>query len=321
MRKYNKEYNKNRYLKNMTEEELLQRMKDILANYVILNENLELSLRKIGIDGDYWFICLTHIMEEIAIRHGNHYILSNGDFFKIFHIPNPIWPMNKKEIDHHKNNLREGEYLIKYGRYKYLKTVYYDGIIKIFPASYYNDASLNPAITDNELELHIYSDISDIRIKEVTNILAKHRSQFPMEGNIRIGVKSSSDYYVYCLSNILDYRLFGDFEADSYLIITHPREFLIALMKAFKIKLPDWEPKARYIDYIDPILTGIESLSEIKGYFFKHFRYYYQQKYRVICLFPYNCNSLEPIYLELESIKKYCKLVSFEWIKKEIIDQ
>ncbi len=316
MKKYYADYKKNRYLENLLEEELLQRMKDTLTNSLILNENHEISCREIGKDGDYWFICLTHILEEFAIRHGKYHSTVSDEFFKNFKIPNPHWSINKEELDFYKKNLKRGEYLVRYGKYKYMEPLYNDGIVKIFPASYYNDASLNPAIADNELEIRIYSDVSDIRIREVSKILNKQRSQFPAEGNICIRVESSSDYYVYCLSNILDYRLFGDFEADSCLIIMNPREFLVALMKAIKNKLPEWEPKARYINYIDPILTGIESLGEIQGYFFKHFRYYYQQEYRVICIPPYNCNSLEPIDLELESIKNYCKLVTLEKNKK-----
>ena len=137
--------------------------------------------------------------------------------------------------------------------------------------------------------------------------------QFPKEGNITLKIESNSDYYVHCLSSVINFRLFADFEADSCLIITEPKLFFRKLLKAFSDKCQSWKVNGGPIEYIDPLNHKIKDLKEIdKLYLFKHFRYCYQQEYRVLWIPPVAVNKLEPILLQLSDIKEYCNFISLK---------
>lgn len=304
-------YRKNRYLKYIDDKELKQRAKDILCNYLILSEDNKLGLRPWNEGGNYWFAVWTHVLEEFILRFGPYPAGFSEDFDQDWHIPDPTFPHNKKAIKAFKDiDFNVGNYLIKYGKYDILKSIYENGIIRISPASLFNDPSLNPAMRDNELELSIYTDILNIKIDTINKIVNNHRDNFPKEGNLIIRTESISDYYVYCFSSAYDYRLFADFKADSCLIITEPKLFFRSLLKAFADKYQNWKVNGGPVQYIDPLNHNIQRLNEIDLYLFKHFRFCYQQEYRVLWVPPIAVNDLKPIFLQLTDIKKYCNFMS-----------
>ncbi|MHB8068690.1 MAG: hypothetical protein ACYDIC_12415 [Desulfobaccales bacterium] len=304
-------YHMDRYLKNLNENELIQRAKDIISNYLILTDNNLIGVRPMEEDGSYWFVKWVHLLEEFAFRYGPFPSGFPNDFIKDCHIPNCLWPINKKAIQIiNKLDLTINKYLIKFGNYKNLKTILEDGIIRISPASSYNDPSLNHAIRDDELKICIYSDVSDCKIEDARKIINERRNQFPKEGNITIKFEVNSDYYIYCLSSMFDCRLFSDFGADSCLIISDPRKFILNLLNAFSKKFNNWKSNGGPVRYIDPIDHDILKLGELDLYLSKHFRYYYQQEYRIVWVPPSIFNKLDYIYLQLDDVQKYCTLIS-----------
>lgn len=62
------QYRTDRYMEELTEDEIIERGKDIMANYLTLNDNKKLGLVPLDKGGEYWIISWTHIMEERALR-------------------------------------------------------------------------------------------------------------------------------------------------------------------------------------------------------------------------------------------------------------
>lgn len=307
-------YRNNRYLKNVDVKDLEQRAKDIICNYLILTENNKIGFRRWNEGGNYWSSALMHVVEEFDLRFGPTPPGFSDDLIKDCHIPDPNFPANKKAIEAFKDlDFIVGKHLIKYGKHEHLKSIYEDGIIQISPASSYNDASLNPAMNDDELKLSIYLDVANINAGTIHNIIMDRMDQFPKEGNITLKIESNSDYYVHCFSSVINFRLFADFKADSCLIITEPQLFFRKLLKAFSDKYQNWKVNGGPIEYIDPLNHKIKDLKEIDNlYLFKHFRYCYQQEYRVLWTPPVAVNNLEPILLQLSDIKEYCNFISLK---------
>jgi hypothetical protein len=80
------------------------------------------------------------------------------DRLKNLHLPNYEWPGIKTAFDSFNSlNVAPGEYILKYSQAKYLTETIEKGIIRISPASTYDDPSLNYAIRDDELSFSLQS--------------------------------------------------------------------------------------------------------------------------------------------------------------------
>src|SRR6266853_4020547 len=90
-----------------------------------------------------------------------------------------------------------------------------------------------------------------------------------------------TDYYVYCFSDLFDFRLFDDFEGDACLVINNPKQFTDRLLCAGFQKFPDWLAQVDTVDYLDPLRT---KPGTIRPFFSKHFRYSYQTELRIVWL-------------------------------------
>jgi hypothetical protein len=300
---WRKEYRRRRYLEYLNDEDLAQRLRDIAGNYLILSDNGQMSFQNIEASGKLWIRLFTHVDEEYKLR--------NKEFppglFKGAMIPKPTWPDTPKAaraIGGRK--LIQETYLVKYGQSKYLRPMLEQGILRIAPASAYNDPSLNPAIKDNELEISWLSLPSQNVVQFLDSATGKPKRILPVVGNLKYLLKSPNNYYVICLSQVYELRLFDDFSADCCLLINHPLKFIERVFREFSKRLPGWEPIAKGISYVDPFYA---KATDIDTYFWKHFRYWYQREYRLVWLPTSNVMQLEPIVLELGNLHNCCELI------------
>ena len=132
------------------------------------------------------------------------------------------------------------------------------------------------------------------------------------KGNIKptseITSRSALDtnYYVYCMTHSLDYRLFDDFEADACVIIRDPAAFKIRLQEAVRGQLPNWVDWDDLVTYIDPYL---HPKGGIDLFFSKHFRFWYQHEYRFSWIPQSETrNHLEPFFVELGSLEQISEI-------------
>lgn len=291
-------YRANRYLKKLTEDELRSRTHFIFANAMRLEDDRKFRpvflkdekgnyVADRGID---WLRLLTDVHTELELR-GRDVDLKPrvGEKTHIAQrLADEAWCWRPDLVDGSapvSTKLERPRMIFKYGKAKWNRQIIEDGIIRISPASTYDDSSLNAAIEDDELNIQFYDKTGKMKNLSVDN------------------------YYVYCVSGIYDYRLFPDFGADSCLAIKDVDEFTKRLWDATKGHIQD---KVLYMTtapvvYMDPFNIG-EPETDEEVYFGKNFRYAYQREFRFVWP-PRDAKSIKPIDLEIGDITDIAELV------------
>lgn len=296
------QYRAKRYLQHLSLKDLIQRTRDVLTVYCVLNEQGKIGLRPINGEGEYWATLFLHIMTEMDLRKATF-----PDRFLVgAALVTPTWPEIPKPVGAIKNIKLSGDYLVKYGEQRYLRPMFERGRLRIAPAASYNDLSLNQARKDSELEVSILLDPSETKIELVNQHTLESERTIEALGNITATIDYPSNYYVYCLSMAYDTRLFDDFEADCCVIIHHPLRFVEKLYEEFSQRFSGWTGRATGVVYYDPLMIDQMPLSV---FFHKHFRYAYQKEYRIVLLPPESEEAFEPFFVELGSLEEYCDLV------------
>jgi hypothetical protein len=119
-------------MKNLTKNELHQRLREIMNNLVVLTDCGKLSPLPLDKNGAVLTELFTHVSEEFALRFGPYPNGYDEGFLKDARIPNPSLPTAPKACNAVKQlKLDPGEYLIKYGKQKYLKPLLEEGELRI----------------------------------------------------------------------------------------------------------------------------------------------------------------------------------------------
>jgi hypothetical protein len=311
------QYKFRRYLEHLTEEELAQRAKDILHNMTLLTDELQIGFHPVGEEGIYWWQRFTHLLEECNLRG-----LPLDDIAPKDEKDNPFPNYELQGLENSvkellRLDLQAGNYLVKYGKYKFLEPMLKNGSIRIMPASSYFDPSLNTAIRDNELKTSVLIPPNEVKFQDFyKNIKVSvgdkegNLEDFAeIVGNWKYTRVSNTDFYVYCLAYEYSHRMFGDFEADCCLVITNPSEFLKRILEKFNEVMPNYSASHYSVRYYDPLNVG---KNELPFYFSKDFGYSYQKEYRIVWLPPEKTMELEPVFLKLGNLEDCCELIKLE---------
>ena len=188
-------------------------------------------------------------------------------------------------------------HLIKFGKKPHLKVYSF----KVSLASSFDDPSLNLAQMDNEMKAIFSPNPSEVN---VTRMNAEKIHGFE---SIDIEYQIEKDYYIFCTSHTFDYRLFGDFDADSCLFIYDSYKFAEDIHKCLisQIRLEDYAYRA--VDYLDPIQPNSHKRLQIE--FHKHIRYLYQNEYRHVFVPKSPAGLKEDLFLEIPSVDQYTELI------------
>jgi hypothetical protein len=167
--------------------------------------------------------------------------------------------------------------LVKYSKRKYLQDMLRCGMVRICPASSYSASMHNYAIRDSELTREFIIPTFRERLRGETQTKYEGRQIVFGTSDLVISV-TSSDFYAYCLSDSIYYRLPDDFDADAALVIRDPRRFVHAVRSAFRKLMRGFRAYSGPVDYYDPYTDyGRVRIPEMC----KHFRYSYQREYRI----------------------------------------
>ncbi len=301
------QYRQRRYMEYLNDAELKQRARDIFLNVTTINNENKIIPVPLNEGGDEWIILFTHICEEFKIRFGPYPAGFTDGFIKETPIPNPESRISSRACEIFKKlNPQSGSFLVKFGKFCHMHNAIEKGSIRISPASYYSDPSLNPAIKDNELQISFEIHPSYLPPSFLKMMIAKFKN-FPLNKNLSIIEQSNKDYYVYCLSSTIAPRLFLDFDADSCLLILDRSRFLSLLRHEFAKICPDWKCYKTPIRYFDPMNPKKGDLNVFRT---KHFRHTYQKEYRILWIPPRAVENLLPIDIKLGCLKGFCKLIS-----------
>lgn len=246
---WRRQYRLHRYMEGLSDDELYLRFGDCLSNQVFLTEE-----GKIGISGIDWMEKSTHILEEYSIR-GSGLPFGEPDPRR-FQMPEPHQglALAKAIKKDYQDSIPRQFTLFKYGQGKYLRPFMKEGLLRLLPASRYNDSSLSPAIDDSELTFE------------------------KIDGGTRTRYSTKSDYYCYCSAWLHSDRLIGDFSANSVVAITKPHEFFVRLATA--LKETTFRITFNRVTYVDPLLLSDHEITDLA--FIKHMRFAYQFEHRLV---------------------------------------
>ena len=181
---WRQQYRSRRYLEYMTFKELVRRAEDVMLNSLTLNRELKVGLYPTDAEAGYWAEMFTHILEECVLRNFHYRELLKELDPSI--TPKYNWPGLQEAVSKvGKSKLQTGNFLIKYGKEQYLRPMLDTGSVRISPASFYDDPSLNSAIRDTELELTVYSLSSEVTLTTLDPITREEIGQIETEGYIQ----------------------------------------------------------------------------------------------------------------------------------------
>ena len=283
----------------LSHDELRVRTKEILDNMLILSDKGQISLHGRNDIGIYWMIKWTHALEEFALRYGPYPNGFSDGLMKDAPTVSPTYPASppaREAIGSIQNNC-----VYKFGKHEHLAAMFNYGRIRIAPASYYADPSLNKAIQDDELSFIVESRSDQLKFQNETG------QQIHTFGKVTFHLKSPTNYYVHCFASQYTYREYDDFDADTCIVITETRKLFQKMMKAVRVLKPDFEGFASPVKYLDPLTCAPK---DINIFLSKHFRYSYQNEVRTVWLPNRPTDDLEPFFIEIGSLKKFAKLIT-----------
>ena len=231
---------------------------------------------------------MTHILEEVSLRGLDHRALggerlAQGFSGRLYHASSPpaAAALRVTKLP------PEGSFLAKLAERKYMEPLLKGtGTLKVAPASKFDDRSLNPATSDNELFLTVKRPGREVSVRNADG------GTFRPVGTVSFTTVTQSDYYVCCFAEALPLRLFDDFKSDSALVVHNPKEFFRRVDAAVKLKLGEgWKSRSGRVTYLDPY----HSPPAAQVYFAKLFDFSYQREHRFVWLPP---TSMKPGKLE-----------------------
>ncbi len=183
----------------------------------------------------------------------------------------------------------------KFGEREHIRRSIEKGVLKVSPASSFDDSSLNDAQRDNELQ-HWTSTPNEQLMMELYGRNGEgEEAEIPVHKQEVHRGMSVPDFYVWCCALGYDARLFTEFKADAVLIIRDKSEFRSRFAKAMARELPASTLRCGALGYYDRYTTRPEQLVPI---FTKSFEYLHQNEYRFA--WPAASNTaLKPIFPEI----------------------
>ncbi len=283
------QYEIHRYLKNISDEELIQRHENLCKNFIVYNSE---DRDKIPINSFqsswYWFRKEHQTRYEFLLRK----------------LPLPDSPKSRGSINkpYSREKPTSCDVLYRCGHLEPITSLYKFGQTKIKPASAYKDGIASDPRTDDEKTKERWY------VGDYTTITTQNGEQMPIIDDVKSTV-SACDYYVLCLSCDYEPLIFEEFDYNSCLIIKKPEKFASRLESKLKEHLPDWYFHHNPIQYFDPFEhTKNEYFSPTMC---KDFSFAYQMEYRYILdpLKPMNeIKELSTFKIELGSLEDISEL-------------
>ena len=197
-------------------------------------------------------------------------------------------------------------FLVRYSKESYIKDALSNGVIRISPASAYADPSLNSAQYDEELRHFSVTPHEHLVMRLYGTVTpGGPEREIPHKPLELFRFMDVPNFYVLCCAAGFDYRMFNDFEADSALIIHGKDEFIRRIGDAVAKEHPS-EFSHDLVRYYDSY--GITSPGQLIPAFSKHFRYAYQDEYRLVWK-PSSGRQLEPFFINIGPMNDIAAMV------------
>jgi hypothetical protein len=301
-----RQYDSRRYARHLSQPELNQRIRDVFLNLLRVNPEAKIDIGPITDKSAIWMEKWTHVLEEMQLRHGPYPAGFTREILHSEPFPDFASALAQKAAARLSSlGLKRGDVFIKFGKRVYMERLHETGALRIQPATYFARTDHNGAIRDDELTLSMALALTR---DDVVKIL-RNPQDVPLnapEQRVDVKFQSPTDYWLYCVTNSVEPRLFADFNADSCVIIKDRPRFTKMLREVSQSRLIDADMRDESAVYIDPLLP---TTAKILVPFMKHFRYTYQDKYR-FCWLPHSPTpQVAHLDLEIGSLKEFSDLL------------
>ncbi|MHB8527768.1 MAG: hypothetical protein ACYDD2_16710 [Candidatus Acidiferrales bacterium] len=255
-----RQYDSRRYARHLSQSELNQRIRDVFLNLLRVNPEAKIDIGPITAESSIWMEKWTHVLEEMQLRHGPY---PAGFTREILHrepFPDLASDLSRRAAARLSAlGLKRGDVFIKFGKRVYMERLLEIGALRIQPASYFALPDHNGAVRDDELTLNFAVALTR---DEVVKLVRNPQDVPPNAPEQRVDVKFQfpTDYWLYCVTNSVEPRLFVDFNADSCVIIRDRPRFMRMLREASRLALPGTvmrDEPAVYVDLLFPTAATI----------------------------------------------------------------
>jgi hypothetical protein len=280
---WRRQYDAHRYARHLSQPELNRRIRDVFLNLLRVNQEAKIDWGPITSEAAVWVEKWTHVLEEMQLRHGPYPAGITRDILHFEPFPNFASDLAEKAAKRLSSlGLKRGDVFIKFGKRVHMEGLYESGALRIQPASYFAQADHNGAVKDDELTRTLSLVLSRDEVVKVV----KNPQDVPQDApdqRIDVKIRFPTDYWLYCVTNSVEPRLFVDFNADSCVVIRDRPRFARLLVEACRQQLSGTAMCNGTATYIDPLLPRT---ARIFVPFAKHFGYTYQDEYR-FCWLPH----------------------------------
>ncbi len=308
------EYRANRYLRDLEVAELLARAGHFLTNILVHSADGRIAMKPTDLERDSSGMQrFTHVLEEMVVRGIDH---RDSRVIQAMKAPKPKSAKVMRALKALVNRKWPEKIIVKFGKRRHMAELLLEGRGRVSPATSYKDESLGYARVDDEASISAFVDPSDshrfMALKHESGGSVGLNIDVPYLGSFPITIQANTDFYVYCLGESIDVRLFDDFDnADACVVITQPEEFKARVQNAVSKQLSGWQFVAEPVIYFDPFFCRVH---QMVPQFWKHFRFSYQNEYRLVWLPPmpedqWAFKKLDHIWFDVGPLTDCAKLI------------
>jgi hypothetical protein len=277
-----RQYDHRRYARHLSQQELNRRLRDVIINMLHVGADAKIGPGEISDTSVVWWEKWTHMLEEMQLRHGPYPAGFTRDILHSEPFPDLASELAGKAARRTASlGLTKGDVFIKFGKRTYMERLFERGAFRLQPASFFARKDHNGAVRDDELSLEVALALSRDDIVK----LVKNPQDVPLDApdqRVNVLFRSPTDFWLYCVTNSVEPRLFVDFDADACVIIRDKAAFTVRLAEAASAQLPGTRMHSGPATYIDPLLP---KEARVFVPFAKHFGYSYQEEHR-FCWLP-----------------------------------
>lgn len=300
-----REYPQNPYLSHVNRRQLSERWAAIARNIKVVDKRGLQTATKM----DVWHRLFADIHVETHQRgypFAQEYNLDWGTELKLYR----EWDdsLIKKAAGVLRGRTPPRGFVVKYGKREHMRAMYKYGRVRIGSARNFKKSS-SDAIQDDELKFEhqgvVMNDGAFVVMSQFTTLFPEER----LERYATLTLESTSDFWLYCVSRSLAPELFSDFDEADACVVFNWGKFCPRLVRAVQGVASTSRPRAVDMDYRDPLGTvgGTDILIPVSD--IKHFEYSYQNERRIVWKPRVAAELLEPLDVEVGSMRDYATLV------------
>jgi hypothetical protein len=304
---WRRQYHADCYARHLDRPELNKRLRDLVLNMLTVTPDAKIGLLKKDRVGSELMEKWTHALEEMVFRYGPYPGGFDRDILHSEPFPDFASELARKAATRMSAaSLRRGEVLIEYGKRHRMEELQGYGRLRLQPGSFFSRPEHNQAVRDDEMTL----PLSFMLTRDQILRLVANPQDVPddvTERRLDIQFESGADFWLYCVTQSVDPRLFVDFEADACVIIRDRRAFTRRLLAAAKVPTAGAEAREGRANYVDPLLP---KSPKVFVPFSKPFGYAYQDEYRYCWLPKPAVAKVDHIDLELGPLGDIAELIA-----------